>query len=66
VPHQEIHGTRLRRNLILGDAVVAVQRRRRISFDFAADCKSALLVDDELRCGRQADEERDGTGECGE
>src|SRR5690606_16288487 len=49
VPHQEIHGARIRRYLIFDDAVVAVQRSRRLAEHGAADRKRALSLDHDHR-----------------
>jgi hypothetical protein len=58
VPHQQIRGSSVNRDLILGDAMIAVQRRFvRVSDDGAADCDCALLGDANDRCvigGRRA------------
>jgi hypothetical protein len=52
MPHQEIHRARLRRDLILDDAVIAVQRRCcGVAEHSAADGKGALLLDAQRGAG---------------
>ena len=55
VPHQKVHGARVRRDLIVDDAVIAMQRLRSgVAEHGATDGERALPLDDErLRGGRR-------------